>query len=306
MPEMKEEVQKSMSEEHNVSQRVQPSESKEEIKLTKTSSTQNNSIQRVQSSESKEIKLTKTSATQNKSIQRVQPSESKEEIKLTKTNSTQNKSICVEPSESKEEIVLTKTNSTQGKSIQRVSFESNEEIELVKTSSTHNEPMQSVELSESEEIKSTKTNSTKKKSLSSFHKKKKKNAFLASLRAPRTPKRMRSLPHQLDDGDLMKMETESISTESQSKSDQQAALIPQERSSEKSIGQPPESVELDSILDKTKTDSTDLLEASSVCFPDTNFDHFKEIKEMSYGLLEKFGHHVKDLKEKQGKSTYYM
>ncbi len=114
---------------------------------------------------------------------------------------------------------------------------------------------------------------------------------------------MRSLPHQLDDGDLMKMETEPISTESLSKPDQQATLIPQERSSEKSIGKPPESVELDSILDKTKTDSTDLLEASSVCFPDTNFDHYKE---MSYGLMEKFGHHVKDLKEKQGKSTYYM
>ena len=221
--------------------------------------------------------------------------EMEEEEEVEKSKSKEDKlSQQVEPSKSKE-IKLTKTSSTQDKSLQRVSFESKEEIKLSKTNSTQGKSRLQVEPSESEENKSTKTNSTQNKSLSSFQKT--KNALLSSLRAPRIPKRMRSLPHQLDD--LMKMETESSS-----KPDQQAALILQE-SSEKPLGKPPETIELENILDKTKTDSTDLLEAPSsfsadpfVCQMEAKVDLYKE----KYGLIQKFGKHVKDLKKKQGKS----
>ena len=92
-------------------------------------------------------------------------------------------------------------------------------------------------------------------------------------------------------------------TESAFKSDHQAALDPQE-SPDKSLGK---QIELGNILEITKTNSSGLLAAPSslsadtfVCQMEAKVDLYNE----KYGLIQKFGMHVKELKKKQGKSTH--
>jgi len=193
-----------------------------------------------------------------------EPSE-KKEIKLTKTNSL--RSLPAEPSE-KNEVKLTKTNSTQDKSCQRAEPSNKNEIKLTKTISTQDKSCQRAEPSEKKENA--------------------KKSVFSSLRVSSISKKKETKMEE-----MTKKETESAF-----KSDHQAALDPQE-SPDKSLGK---QIELDNILEITKTNSSGLLAAPSslsadtfVCQMEAKVDLYNE----KYGLIQKFGMHVKELKKKQ-------
>ena len=79
-------------------------------------------------------------------------------------------------------------------------------------------------------------------------------------------------------------------------------IVPQ-RSSEKPLGKPSE---LDEILQITKSNSSGLAASSSSTDDDTFVGHMEakfDLYNEKYGLIQRFGKHLDELKEKQGKSS---
>ena len=86
----------------------------------------------------------------------------------------------------------------------------------------------------------------------------------------------------------------------------QAALVSQ-MSSEKPLGKQSKSLEeLNEIQEVTETNSSSLLAVSSSSTDDTFVGHMEakfDLYNEKYGLIQKFGNHLDELKKKQGKST---
>ncbi|KAL7491651.1 hypothetical protein ACHAWT_001678 [Skeletonema menzelii] len=202
----------------------------------------------------------------------------KKEVMKNSNSEEDNLPLHAEPSE-KKEIKLTKTNSlrslpaepsekNEDKSCQRAEPSNKNEIKLTKTISTQDKSCQRAEPSEKKENA--------------------KKSVFSSLRVSSISKKKETKMEE-----MTKKETESAF-----KSDHQAALDPQE-SPDKSLGK---QIEHDNILEITKTNSSGLLAAPSslsadtfVCQMEAKVDLYNE----KYGLIQKFGMHVKELKKKQ-------
>jgi len=177
----------------------------------------------------------------------------------------------------KKEIKLKKTNSKEDKSRQRAAPSEKKEINLKKTNSKENKPRQRAAPSEKKE-KAKQTNSRENNPRQQA--------------APAPEKR------------VTKVEKKRKNTESECKatkphrSSYGTVIVPQ-RSSEKPLGKPSE---LDEILQITKSNSSGLAASSSSTDDDTFVGHMEakfDLYNEKYGLIQRFGKHLDELKEKQ-------
>jgi len=180
------------------------------------------------------------------------------------------------PSE-KKEIKLKKTNSKEDKPRQRPAPSEKKEIKLKKSNSKENKPRQRAAPSE-----------------------KKEKAKQTSSREDRPRQQAATAPEKR----VTKVEKKRKNTESECKatkphhSSYGTVIVPQ-RSSEKPLGKPSE---LDEILQITKSNSSGLAASSSSTDDDTFVGHMEakfDLYNEKYGLIQRFGKHLDELKEKQ-------
>lgn len=266
---------KSISQEDQPRRRVAPVPEKKEIKIKKSKSNEDKPPQRAELYEMKKNKLKKSKPTEDKPRQRAETSE-------------------------KRETTLQKSKSKEDKPRQRADTSETNEIKLKKSKSQEDKPQQRADTSEIKEIKLKKSKSKEDKPRQRAETSEKKETALKKSKSKEEKPRQRASPTP------EKSETKVEKTmKKPAKPHHQDALVSQ-MSSDTPLGKPSRSSELNEMLEVTETSSSSLLGISSSSTDDTFVGHMEakfDLYNEKYGLIQKFGNHLDELKKKQGKSN---